>query len=173
LADSQKKLLLDGLCPYYYNVVVMAAEPNTNDFPPGDWPALCAEPLGVAETVAPLRKAHRRSFLALLAGVGLALRAPVAEAMPDKKSEAKSRTGAETKPETAYRLLTPECEVQIAWNILDEPRPRISAFAIVCRTGRFACRRTASKINRARSAFRARSRLRDTIFSHDFPRDRR
>jgi hypothetical protein len=49
-----------------------------------------------------------------LAGFGLAWRAPAAEAKRDKKSGSKSRTGTETKTETAYRLLTPECEVQMS-----------------------------------------------------------
>ncbi|HEY2823720.1 MAG TPA: hypothetical protein VGJ06_21945 [Candidatus Acidoferrum sp.] len=61
-----------------------------------------------------LRAAGRRSFLASLAGFGLARGAPAAEAKRDKKSQSKFRSGSETKAETVYRLLTPECEVQMS-----------------------------------------------------------
>lgn len=88
-------------------------------FSPRDWfvrrlSACAAELPTVAESAGSPRASGRRSFLASLAGFGLAWRAPAAEAKRDKKSGSKSRTGTETKTETAYRLLTPECEVQMS-----------------------------------------------------------
>jgi hypothetical protein len=52
------------------------------------------------------RTPGRRSFLSSLAILGLAATASPAERKPDKKSQ--------TNAETVYRLLTPECEVQMS-----------------------------------------------------------
>jgi hypothetical protein len=52
--------------------------------------------------------------MVVLAGLSVAWRAPAAEAKPDKKSETRSHARSETRAETAYRLLTPECEVQMS-----------------------------------------------------------
>lgn len=52
------------------------------------------------------RRSGRRSFLTTLAALGLTVTASPAERKPDKKSQSNA--------ETAYRLLTPECEVQMS-----------------------------------------------------------
>jgi hypothetical protein len=52
------------------------------------------------------RKPGRRSFLSALAALGLTATASHANPSPNKKSQANA--------ETAYRLLTPECEIQMS-----------------------------------------------------------
>jgi hypothetical protein len=111
------------------------------------------------------RRSARRSFLWWLAALGLTATASPAENKPGNKSQ--------TKTETVFRLLTPDCDVDMsveyfARTSMDSIRLRDSL------TNRSFClSKTAKKSNHACNDFPARWPLPVTICVHDSTPGRR
>lgn len=96
-------------CHLFYNVVIIvetsAMLPSSMQYRSrtGRLERVMAAP---SENNPALRKPGRRSFLSALAALGLTATASHAKPNPNKKFQ--------SNVETAYRLLTPECEVQMS-----------------------------------------------------------